>query len=210
LGMKQLEANPWESLVYKYPIGSTVKGTISNITDFGIFVTVEDGIDGLVHISDLTWSGKSKNPAEIYERGQEVEAKVLHIDVDNEKFSLGVKQLGNDPWDRADKKFSPGTLIHGKITRITDFGAFVEVAPELEGLIHISEISEEKIENVASALAVGQEVDVEVTNLDVKERKISLSIKALKRRERESEMKKYLDPGESLSSSLGDACNKKG
>jgi small subunit ribosomal protein S1 len=210
LGMKQLEANPWESLVYKYPIGSTVKGTISNITDFGIFVTVEEGIDGLVHISDLTWSGKSKNPAELYERGQEVEAKVLHIDVDNEKFSLGVKQLGNDPWDRADKKFSPGTLIHGKITRITDFGAFVEVAPELEGLIHISEISEEKIENVASALAVGQEVDVEVTNLDVKERKISLSIKALKRRERESEMKKYLDPGESLSSSLGDAFNKKG
>ncbi len=210
LGMKQLEANPWESLVYKYPIGSTVKGTISNITDFGIFVTVEDGIDGLVHISDLTWSGKSKNPAEIYERGQEVEAKVLHIDVDNEKFSLGVKQLGNDPWDRADKKFSPGTVIHGKITRITDFGAFVEVAPELEGLIHISEISEEKIENVAAALSVGQEVDVEVTNLDVKERKISLSIKALKRRERESEMKKYLDPGESLSSSLGDAFNKKG
>lgn len=209
LGMKQLEANPWESLVYKYPIGSTVKGTISNITDFGIFVTVEDGIDGLVHISDLTWSGKSKNPAEIYERGQEVEAKVLHIDVDNEKFSLGVKQLGNDPWDRADKKFSPGTLIHGKITRITDFGAFVEVAPELEGLVHISEISEEKIENVASVLSVGQEVDVEVTNLDVKERKISLSIKALKRRERESEMKKYLDPGESLSSSLGEAFNKK-
>jgi len=209
LGMKQLEANPWESLVYKYPIGSAVKGTISNITDFGIFVTVEEGIDGLVHISDLTWSGKSKNPAEIYERGQEVEAKVLHIDVDNEKFSLGIKQLSNDPWDRADKRFSPGTLIHGKVTRITDFGAFVEVAPELEGLVHISEISEEKVENVAAALTVGQEVDVEVTNLDVKERKISLSIKALKRRERESEMKKYLDPGESLSSSLGEAFNKK-
>lgn len=208
LGIKQLEANPWEALVYKYPIGSTVKGVVSNITDFGIFVTVEGGIDGLVHVSDLSWSGKVKNPAELFTRGQEVEAKVLHIDVDHEKFSLGIKQLGGDPWDKADRRFPQGSRIKGKIARITDFGAFMEVAPDLEGLIHISEISEEKIEDVASVLSIGQEVEAEVTNIDLKDRKISLSIKALKRRENQQEMKKYLDPGESLSSSLADAFKK--
>jgi small subunit ribosomal protein S1 len=208
LGMKQLEANPWEALVYKYPIGSTVKGTISNITDFGIFVSVEDGVDGLVHVSDLSWSGKSKNPAEIFERGQEVEAKVLHIDVDNEKFSLGIKQLGQDPWERADKKIVAGAKISGKVTRITDFGCFVEVAPDVEGLVHISELSEDKVDDISAIVSVGQEVDVEVTNVDLKDRKISLSIKALKRRERDQEMKKYLSPGETLSSSLGDAFKK--
>ncbi len=208
LGLKQLEANPWEALVYKYPVGSTVKGTVSNITDFGIFVTVEDGIDGLVHVSDLSWSGKVKNPAELYARGQEVEAKVLHIDVDHEKFSLGVKQLSPDPWDKADKRFSPGARINGKVVRITDFGAFVEVSQDLEGLIHISEISEEKIDNVASVLSEGQEIEAEVVHLDLKERKLSLSIKALKRRENSQEMKKYLDTEETLSSSLGEAFKK--
>jgi small subunit ribosomal protein S1 len=208
LGIKQLEANPWEALIYKYPIGSTVKGTVSNITDFGIFVSVEEGIDGLVHVSDLSWSGKAKNPAELFTRGQEIEAKVLHIDVDHEKFSLGIKQLAGDPWDKADKRFAPGSRVRGKVMRITDFGAFVEIAPELEGLVHISEIADEKIENVASVLSEGQEVEAEVTNLDMKERKISLSIKALKRRESDQEMKKYLDSGSSLSSTLGEAFKK--
>jgi small subunit ribosomal protein S1 len=180
---------------------------VSNITDFGIFLTVEDSIDGLIHVSDLSWTGKAKNPAELYERGQQIEAKVLHIDVDNEKFSLGIKQLSGDPWDRADKRFSPGTQITGKIVRITDFGAFVEVAPELEGLIHISEISEDKVESVSSVLQEGQEVKAEVINIDLKERKLSLSIKALKRREGKAEMKKYMSD-ESLSSSLGEAFKK--
>ncbi|MDB5037310.1 MAG: ribosomal protein [Bacteriovoracaceae bacterium] len=204
LGLKQLEANPWESLVYKYPIGSTVKGTVSNITDFGIFVTVEDGIDGLIHISDLSWTGKIKNPGELYTRGQEIDAKVLHIDVDHEKFSLGTKQLTPDPWEKADKRFAPGTQVNGKIVRITDFGAFVEVAPDLEGLIHISEISEDKIESVSSILSEGQEVQAEVINIDMRERKLSLSIKSLKRREGKQEMKKYLGGEESLSSTLGE------
>jgi len=208
LGIKQLEANPWEALIYKYPIGSTVKGVISNLTDFGIFVTVEDGIDGLIHISDLSWSGKVKNPAELYTRGQELEAKVLHIDVDHEKFSLGIKQLGPDPWEKADKRFPPGTKVKGKIVRITDFGAFVEVAPDLEALIHISEIADEKIENVASVLSEGQEVEAEVNHIDMRERKLSLSIKALKRREANQEMRKYMDGGDSLSSSLGEAFKK--
>lgn len=208
LGMKQLEENPWEALVYKYPIGSTVKGKISNITDFGIFVNVEEGIDGLVHVSDISYSGKVKNPAEMFEKGQEVEAKVLHIDVENEKFSLGIKQLQQDPWEKAEKRFTPGTRVKGKVVRITDFGAFVEVAPEVEGLIHISEVSDEKVETVASVLQEGQEVEAEVTHLDVKERKLSLSIRALKRREQRDDLKKYLDQGESLSSSLGDAFKK--
>ena len=208
LGIKQLEQNPWEALVYKYPVGSVVKGQISNITDFGIFVTVEEGIDGLIHVSDLSYSGKSKNPAETFEKGQEVEAKVLHIDVENEKFSLGIKQLSEDPWEKAEKRLSPGTRLTGKIVRIADFGAFVEVAPEVEGLIHISELSDQKVENVESVVQVGQEVEVEVTNIDLKERKLSLSIKALKRREQRDDMKKYLDKGESLSSSLADAFKK--
>ncbi len=208
LGIKQLEANPWEALIYKYPIGSTVKGKVSNITDFGIFVTVEDGIDGLVHISDLSWTGKIKNPGELYQRGQEVEAKVLHVDVDHEKFSLGIKQLSQDPWDKAEKKLVPGTRLPGKVVRITDFGAFVEVAPEVEGLIHISELSDEKVESVASVLSEGQEVDCEVVSIDTKERKLSLSIKALKRRENQQEMKKYMSSDEGLSSSLADAFKK--
>lgn len=209
LGMKQLESNPWEALVYKYPVGSAVKGTISNITDFGIFVTVEDGIDGLVHISDLSWSGKAKNPAEQFQRGQEIEAKVLHIDVENEKFSLGIKQLQEDPWEKAEKKLAPGNKIMAKIVRITDFGAFAEVAPEVEGLIHISEISEEKVDDISKFLNVGDEVEVEITNLDPRERKLSLSIRALKRRQEQGEMKKYLDTGDKLSSSLADAFKKK-
>lgn len=208
LGMKQLEPNPWEALIYKYPVGSTVKGTVSNITDFGIFVTVEDGVDGLVHVSDLAWSGKVKNPAELFQRGAEVEAKVLHIDVENEKFSLGIKQLSQDPWERAERQLQPGTRIKGKIVRITDFGAFVEVAPEVEGLIHISEISDEKVEDIRSYIQEGQEVEVEVTNIDTRERKLSLSMRALKRREHQADMKRYLDSGETLSSSLADAFKK--
>lgn len=208
LGLKQLEANPWEALVYKYPVGSTVKGVISNITDFGIFVTVEEGIDGLIHISDLSWTGKTKNPAELYQRGQSIEVKVLHMDIDNEKFSLGIKQLTPDPWEKADKKFAPGTRVKGHVLRTTDFGVFVEVAQDLEGLIHISEISEEKVTNLSSLFVVGQELEALVIHLDMKERKISLSIKALKKKEQTDDMKKYLDHGESLASSLGDAFKK--
>lgn len=208
LGLKQLEPNPWEALVYKYPVGSTVEGEVSNVTDFGIFVSVEDGIDGLVHISDMSWSSKSKSPGELYERGAKVKAKVLHIDVENEKFSLGIKQLSEDPWEKAEKACQPGSRLTGKIVRIADFGAFVEVMPEVEGLVHISEITDEKVEDIRSYLQEGQEVDVEVTNFDPRERKLSLSMKALKRRERDTEMKKYLDNSDSLSSSLGDAFKK--
>lgn len=209
LGMKQLETNPWEALVYKYPVGSTIKGTVSNITDFGVFVTVEDGIDGLIHVSDLSWSAKGKNPAELYERGQEVEVKVLHIDVENEKFSLGVKQMSEDPWDKLAKNYHVGSIISGKVVRTTDFGAFVEVMPDVEGLIHISELSDQKVENVASVVQEGQEVECEITNFDPKERKLSLSIKAMNRRAEQGELKKYLDEGDGLSSSLGDAFKKK-
>lgn len=208
LGLKQLEPNPWEALVYKYPVGSELEGEVSNVTDFGIFVSVEDGIDGLVHISDLAWSGKSKSPGELYERGQKIKAKVLHIDVENEKFSLGVKQLSGDPWEKAEKQCSPGTRFTGKVIRLADFGAFVEVLPEVEGLVHISEISEEKVQDIRDYLQEGQEIEVEVTSFDPRERKLSLSMKSLKRRDRDKEMKKYLDSGDSLSSSLGDAFKK--
>lgn len=208
LGLKQLEENPWEALVYKYPIGSTLKGQVSNITDFGLFVTVEDGIDGLVHVSDIAWGSKSPNPAELFQREQEIEAKVLHIDVENEKFSLGIKQLSEDPWDKMQRKFNVGTKVNGKVARITDFGAFVEIAPDVEGLVHISEIADEKVDDIGNYLQEGQELEVEITQIDAKDRKISLSIKALKRRERDKEVKKYMDTGEGLSSSLADAFKK--
>lgn len=209
LGLKQLQENPWEALVYKYPVGSTVKGKVSNITDFGIFVTVEDGIDGLVHVSDLSWTSKPGNPAEIFQRDQEIEAKVLHIDVENEKFSLGIKQLSEDPWDKTQRQLAVGMKVPGKVVRITDFGAFVEIAPDVEGLVHISEISEEKVDDIHNYLQEGQEVETEITQMDPKDRKISLSIRALKRRERDKEVKKYMDTGEGLSSSLADAFSKK-
>jgi small subunit ribosomal protein S1 len=156
----------------------------------------------------MSWSSKSKGPGEAYERGAKVKAKVLHIDVENEKFSLGIKQLSEDPWDRAEKQCSPGSRMTGKIVRIADFGAFVEVMPEVEGLVHISEIADEKVEDIRSYLQEGQEVEVEVTNFDSRDRKLSLSMKAVKRRERDKEMKKYLDNSDSLSSSLGDAFKK--
>jgi small subunit ribosomal protein S1 len=179
LGMKQIEPNPWTLLEDKYPIGSVIKGQVRNVTDFGVFVGVEEGIDGLVHVSDMSWTQRIKHPGEIYKKGDEVEAVVLNIDVENERFSLGIKQLAQDPWETLSERKPVGTRTRGKITKVTDFGAFVELEPGIEGLVHVSELREERTENPRDVVKEGDEVDVKIIDINTADRKVALSIKAL-------------------------------
>jgi len=192
LGLKQVEPNPWEMVRINHPIGSNIKGKVKSITDFGVFVGVEDGIDGLVHISDLHWTKKIKHPSEVYRKGDEVEAVVLGVDVENERISLGVKQLTPDPWLTLPQRFPVGSRIKGPITSITDFGVFVEIEEGIEGLIHVSQISTERVDKPANLFHVGEEIEAEVTNIDPREKKIGLSVRALKRTEEREEMNAYL------------------
>lgn len=171
LGMKQTEPNPWEIVTQKYQVGDVIRGKIRNITDFGVFVGIEEGVDGLIHVSDISYTERIKHPQDLFKKGDEVEAKVLQIDVENMRFSLGIKQLGEDPYDAASKKFVPGSKAKGKITRLTDFGAFVEIVPGVEGLIHTSEL---EIPDVA----VDTEVEFVVLSTDANERRFELSQKA--------------------------------
>ncbi len=179
LGMKQIEPNPWTLLEDKYPIGSVIKGQVRNVTDFGVFVGVEEGIDGLVHVSDISWVERIKHPGEKYKKGDEVEAVVLNIDVENERFSLGIKQLTPDPWETLNERKPVGTRAHGKIIKVTDFGAFVEIEPGIEGLVHVSELREERVENPRDVVKEGDEVDVKIIDINTADRKVALSIKAL-------------------------------
>ncbi|MFC1610779.1 30S ribosomal protein S1 [Myxococcota bacterium] len=178
LGMKQVEPNPWTQLADKYPVGAVIKGVVRNITDFGIFVGVEEGIDGLVHVSDLSWTHRVKHPSELYNKGDEVEAVVLNIDVENERFSLGIKQLTDDPWEALPRRFPRGTKVKGKVMKLTDYGVFVEIEPGIDGLCHISELADERVEKPTDVTKVGDEVEVMVLDVDPGERRISLSIKA--------------------------------
>src|SRR5438046_5772124 len=146
LGLKQVGPNPWELVRLNHPVGSRIHGKIKSITDFGVFVEVEDGIDGLVHISDLHWTKKVKHPSELYKKGDEVDAVVLGVDVDNERISLGIKQLTEDPWAQVPKRYAPGTRVKGAVTSITDFGAFVELEEGIEGLVHVSQLSTERVD----------------------------------------------------------------
>jgi small subunit ribosomal protein S1 len=180
LGMKQIEENPWERLRESYPIGSVIRAKIRNITPFGLFLGIEDGIDGLVHVSDISWSTKVKNPQDAYNKNDEVEAKVLAIDVENQRFSLGIKQLSEDPWAVVDRRYPIGTVIQGKVSKILDFGAIVQIDDEIEGLVHISEISDEKVDQVSSVLHEGDAVKAKVVSLIPEERKIGLSIRRVR------------------------------
>jgi small subunit ribosomal protein S1 len=191
LGMKQIEPNPWTLLEDKYPIGSVIKGQIRNVTDFGIFVGVEEGIDGLVHVSDISWTERIKHPGEKYKKGDEVEAVVLNIDVENERFSLGIKQLTPDPWETLSERKPVGTRTRGKITKVTDFGAFVEIEPGIEGLVHVSELREERVENPRDVVKEGDEVDVKIIDINTADRKVALSIKALSH-EGDEDYREYL------------------
>ena len=192
LGLKQTEANPWEELGLKHPIGSQVKGKVKSITDFGVFVEIEPGIDGLVHISDLSWTKKIRHPSEVVKKGDELDATVLGIDVENERVSLGVKQLTTDPWNTVAERYPVNTRIHGKVSSVADFGVFVEIEEGIEGLIHISQLSNERVDKPSSLYKVDDELDALVVQLDAKERRIGLSIKAVKQHEEREEMQAYL------------------
>lgn len=192
LGLKQVTQNPWELVRANHPVGSRIHGKIKSITDFGVFVEVEDGIDGLVHISDLHWTKKVKHPSELYKKGDEVDAVVLGVDVENERVSLGVKQVVADPWSTLTQRHPVGSRIHGKVTSVTDFGIFVEVEEGIEGLVHISQLSTERVEKPSSLFQVGKEVEAEVIHIDPREHKMGLSIKALRRSEERAEMEAYL------------------
>ncbi len=178
LGMKQIEPNPWSVLQERYPVGAVIKGKVRNITDFGIFIGVEEGIDGLVHVSDLSWTHRVKHPSDLYSKGDEVEAVVLNIDPEKERFSLGIKQLTDDPWDTLADRYPRGTRVKGTVKKVTQYGAFVEIEPGIEGLCHISEFSEEHVENPSDMVKVGDQVEVLVRDLDPADRRISLSLKA--------------------------------
>jgi len=214
LGLKQVEPNPWDVIGEKFPAGTVIEGQVKNITDFGIFVGVDEGIDGLVHISDLSWTKRIKHPSEIYKKGDIVKAVVLNIDRENERFSLGIKQLAMDPWETIPTRYAPGTIIRGKVTSVTDFGIFVEVEEGIEGLIHVSEISKEKIDSPKSFANVGDEIEAVVLNVDTADRKIALSIKHLATQKEKAEVDAFLGAQKSATSNFGDllqgALNKAG
>ncbi|MBI2988829.1 MAG: 30S ribosomal protein S1 [Deltaproteobacteria bacterium] len=192
LGLKQVLPNPWEQVKEKYPAGSVIQGAVRNVTDFGIFVGVEEGIDGLVHVSDLHWTKKIKHPSELYKKGDMVEAKVLGVDVENERFSLGIKQLNTDPWKVIAERYPAGSKVKGEVTSLPDFGVFVRLEEGVEGLIHISQLSTERVDKPSSLFKVGDSVEAEVIHVEPHERKIGLSIRALKKTEERQEMESYL------------------
>ncbi len=192
LGLKQAAPNPWEMVRINHPVGSRIHGTVKHITDFGLFVGVDEGIDGLVHISDLHWTRKIKHPSELYKKGDEIDAVVLGIDVENERVALGVKQLVEDPWATIAQRYPVGGRAKGTVTTVTDFGVFIELEEGIEGLIHVSQLSNERVERPQALFQPGQAVEAEVTHVDPKERKIGLSIKALRRTEEREEMESYL------------------
>ncbi|MDB9823245.1 30S ribosomal protein S1 [Deltaproteobacteria bacterium] len=204
LGLKQIEPNPWEVIGEKYPVGTTIEGRIKNITDFGIFIGIDEGIDGLVHISDISWTKRIKHPSEIYKKGQEVQAVVLNIDEGNERFSLGIKQLSTDPWDEIPERYKPGTRVTGTVTNITDFGVFIELEEGIEGLIHVSELAKEKGGNPLSRFKVDDVIQAKVINLTRDEKKIGLSIRQLEESDEKNIYKSYLDNSREATSNLGE------
>jgi small subunit ribosomal protein S1 len=205
LGMKQIEPNPWSLIEEKYPVGTHVQGTVRNITNFGVFIGLEEGIDGLVHVSDISWTEQIKQPSDKFEKGDEVEAVVLKIDRENEKFSLGIKQLQPNPWDDIRKKYQVGTEIQGKVSSITDFGAFVTLEEGIEGLIYNSELAAERVEKASDVVSEGQEITTLITKVDAVDQKISLSIRALAdRAEREALKKLAAQQSQSQTTTLGD------
>jgi len=178
LGLRQLEENPWEMAIHNYPVGAHVRGKVRNLTAYGAFVELEEGIDGMVHVSDMSWTRKINNPAEVFKKGDVVDAMVLLVDSDNQRISLGIKQLTTDPWEEIESFFKIGDLVTGKISKLTNYGAFVELQNDIDGLVHISQIAEDRVEKIKDVLKVGDEVNARVIKIDRDERRIGLSIKA--------------------------------
>ena len=178
LGVRQLEPNPWDEIEQRYIIGKQVKGQVRNMTAYGAFVELEEGIDGMVHVSDLSWTKKINHPSEVLKKGDEIEAVVIDIDKANQRISLGVKQIETDPWKEIESKFKVGDVVKGTVSKIANFGAFIELPGDIDGLVHISQISEDRVEKVKDVLKPGQEVEARVIKIDKTERRLGLSIKA--------------------------------
>ncbi|NLF85292.1 MAG: 30S ribosomal protein S1 [Lentisphaerae bacterium] len=204
LGIRQTEANPWDTVQDRYPVGSRVKGKVRNFTSYGAFVEIEDGIDGMIHVSDMSWTRKINHPSEMIQKGQEVEAVVLEVDPSNQRISLGLKQASDDPWHTIAARYTIGQTVKGKVSKIASFGAFIELEDGVDGLVHISQISGERVEKVKDALKLGQEVEARIVRIDRDERRIGLSIKAMSMSEGEIEAltkelsQVELKPGENL------------
>jgi small subunit ribosomal protein S1 len=205
LGMKQIEPNPWSVIEQRYPIGTRVRGEVRNITNFGVFIGLEEGIDGLVHVSDISWTEQIKHPSEKFKKGDVVEAVVLKIDKENEKFSLGVKQLQPNPWEDIQRRYPVGSEVSGEVTSVTDFGAFVKLAEGIEGLVYSADLSSERVQTPSDVVQVGQIVTALVTRVDAEEQKISLSIRALTDKAEREALKRYAaQQSASQATTLGD------
>nr|MDA3822083.1 30S ribosomal protein S1 [Bacteroidales bacterium] len=204
LGIKQVAPNPWDVISEKYPVGTTIEGKIKNITDFGLFVGIDEGIDGLVHISDISWTKRIKHPSELYKKGDVIQAIVLDIEKNNERFSLGIKQLQTDPWTTVSERYEVGKEISGTITNITDFGVFVELEEGIEGLVHVSEITKEKIKTPVGKFNVNDVITAKVMNINSDERRIGLSIKRLEIDDEKSLLSDYANNTNPLLSTFGE------
>ncbi|WP_459556354.1 30S ribosomal protein S1 [Lacunimicrobium album] len=179
LGMKQIQPNPWENITEKYPEGSIVKGTVRNLTNYGAFVELEEGVDGLLHVSDMSWTRKISHANEMFKKGDPIECQIISIDKDRKRIALGLKQLHGDPWTTTiPEKYKPGSMVTGKVTKITNFGVFVQLEPELEGLLHISELSDQKVASPEDVVKPGEDITVRVLRVDTDDRKIGLSLKS--------------------------------
>jgi len=202
LGVRQLESNPWDNAADKYKVGERVKGKVRNLTSYGAFVELEEGIDGMVHVSDMSWTRKINHPSEMLKKGDEIEATVLEVDKGSQRIALGMKQLEVDPWSNIEKLYKVGDLVTGKVTKLASFGAFVGLQHDIDGLVHISQISEERVEKIKNVLKAGQDVSARVVKIDKNERRIGLSIKAASYTDEQiKEEQKILDalkPGEDL------------
>ena len=202
LGVRQLESNPWDSAAAKYAVGQKVKGQVRNLTSYGAFVELEEGIDGMIHVSDMSWTRKINHPSEVMKKGDIVEATVLEVDRPNQRIALGLKQLEIDPWDNIEKLYKVGDLVTGKVTKLASFGAFVGLQHDIDGLVHISQISEDRVDKIKNVLKAGQDVSARVVKIDKGERRIGLSIKAASYTDEQiKEEQKILDalkPGEDL------------
>ena len=178
LGMKQTQANPWDQVAGKYPPGTMIEGTVRNLTNYGAFIEIEEGIDGLLHISDMSWTRKIGHPNEVLEKGQRISCQVLNVDQDRKRIALGLKQLRDDPWETdIPGRYEPNDVVKGKVTKLTNFGVFVELEPGLEGLLHISELADHKVDSPEEVVKVGDEIEVKILRVDRGERKIGLSRK---------------------------------
>jgi small subunit ribosomal protein S1 len=206
LSVRQLDPNPWDMVRHNYPVGARVRGKVRNLTSYGAFVELEEGIDGMVHVSDMSWTRKVNHPSEVVKKGDEVDALVLDVDPSSQRISLGMKQLATDPWDEIETHFKIGDLVNGKVSKITNYGAFIELNDGIDGLVHISQISEERVEKVKDVLSVGQDITARVIKIDRDERRIGLSIKAADYSEKElaAETAAFDNFGNNELTSLGD------